>query len=546
MEILLYKNTVGRFFHVVNLGDLTSASSTWGGGISQAMGGTSWLAKGGTWSDIPALPDKSRSLNNTMERETQYKAATTGTKFIQIFHENFPTYEWEFKAEACESVGSPSVGANNMGQNNTESYFWLGLAIINNVERFGFFAYNETAETWGFLYQPVSSDALNVIWDTASSQPSPGEKGFRPTGARTSKNAPGIGGRPGGPAAPGTNPGYEGDHITQPGAPDETHASAIGAGFLTCYKIDENNLAKVGADLYGETLLNIIRSISVNPLDFIVSLMVFPAPPADVKAADYVKLGGWRCKVPPVPADPENNLGIEAQGYPLAKQFRVINFGTLNVYENWGNFLDYQTQIELYLPFIGVVQIDPAECMNGTINVQYTIDYFTGMCVANVLCSKPGFELPNGQIIPNVEAQHSYQGNCAIQIPLSAINYGSMIGSLINSCTQAITNPAMGVVGAAETALNGGFSPNVTSKGNLVANSGYCSVLYPYIRLTRPITAEPDSYQETIGYPSYINTKLGECEGLCICDEINVEGITGATANEKLRIQQLCKEGVFV
>ena len=232
-------------------------------------------------------------------------------------------------------------------------------------------------------------------------------------------------------------------------------------------------------------------------------------------------------------------------GSNLSSEFNVIEFGTVQIPENWGNFLDYsQTAIELYLPFVGTVNIDVSECMGGSINVQYTVDFFTGMCVANVLCER-SFNLPSGKLIPN-RAQHAYQGNCAIQIPLSATNYGSMVGSLINACTQGITNPVNGFMGVASDAVGGGFSPNVSSKGNIVANSGFCSVLYPYVRLTRPITAEPDSYQEVMGYPSYIDTSLGYCSGLCICDEIDLKGVTGATESELNKIRQYCKDGVYV
>ena len=259
-------------------------------------------------------------------------------------------------------------------------------------------------------------------------------------------------------------------------------------------------------------------------------------------SSENIKLGGWIAAAAGGAA-----LGFDATGYKLSKEFEVVSFGTVNIPENWGSFLDYShTAIELYLPFIGSVNIDSSECMGGSINVEYTIDFFTGMCVANVLCKKPTFVLPNGEVIANAETQHAFQGNCAIQIPLSAINYGAMIGSLINACTQGITNPVAGFAGLASDAIAGGLRPNVSSKGNIVANSGFCSVLYPYVRLTRPITAEPESYQEVIGYPSYINTTLGQCDGLCVCDDIDVEGITGATENELIRIKQLCREGVYV
>lgn len=382
-------------------------------------------------------------------------------------------------------------------------------------------------------YDP--SIILNDIYGLA-----PGGKGFRPTAARTTKDIPGNGGRPTGQPNK-KDPDYSSATVTQPGAPDESAASAIGSGFLRPYCINSANLDNVGKCLYSTTLRTALENLFINPLDFIISLMVFPCKPL-LGASQNIKLGGWVCDL--ISIHP-NGLDTQAVGNLLTNQFRVFDFGTIDIDENFGSFLDYsQTTVELYLPFIGSVNIDVSECMGGSINVQYTVDFLTGMCVANVLCQR-SFPLPSGKLIPN-RAQHAYQGNCAIQIPLSAVNYGNMIGSLINACTQGITNPVSGFVGMASDAVGGGFRPNVSSKGNIVANSGFCSVLYPYVRITRPITAEPYNYQEVMGYPSYINDTLGQCEGLCICDDIDLKGVAGATESELNKIRQYCKDGVYV
>ena len=400
------------------------------------------------------------------------------------------------------------------------------LGIISGT----FGPYNTVIDIY---YDP--SIILNDIYGLA-----PGGKGFRPTAARTTKDIPGNGGRPTGQPNK-KDPDYASDTITQPGAPDESVASAIGSGFLRPYWITSANLDNVGKCLYSTTLRTALENLFINPLDFIISLMVFPCKPY-LGASENIKLGGWVCDL--ISIHP-NGLDTQAVGNLLTNQFRVFDFGTINIDENFGSFLDYsQTTVELYLPFIGSVNIDVSECMGGTINVQYTVDFLTGMCVANVLCQR-SFPLPSGKLIPN-RAQHAYQGNCAIQIPLSAINYGNMIGSLINACTQGITNPVSGFVGMTSDAIGGGFRPNVSSKGNIVANSGFCSVLYPYVRITRPITAEPYNYQEVMGYPSYINDTLGQCEGLCICDDIDLKGVAGATESELNKIRQYCKDGVYV
>ena len=366
----------------------------------------------------------------------------------------------------------------------------------------------------------------------------PGEEGFVPTNIYTG-DYPGIGGLPKGKEK---IPPYKTDVITQPDEPDETGASAIGSGFLTAYDITESNLRNVGSCLFGTTLEGFLSGLVSKPMDYIVSLNVFPCKPS-LKTLTSVKIGRWSC-------DNDgnlNSLGVVANGFPLSKQFKQFDFGTLQVGENFGSFLDYtHTTMELFLPFIGSVDIAVSEVMNGSINVKYTVDFFTGMCVANVLCTKT-VKLANGQITSQY-AQHSYQGNCAVQIPVESRDYGSMVGSLINGSAKLIAgvateNATVAVAGAGEL-LN--VKPQVTTKGSISANAGFCSVLYPYIRVTRPIPVTPLSYQETEGYPSYIDKSLGQCTGLCVCSSINLKGVSHATDSELQRIESMCKEGVYV
>lgn len=470
-------------------------------------------------------------------------------------------YTGERFGKATSGAGQPYMVLNsNVSGGGKSIAFMLGNSLVDYYTRFGAqigvlcpFCYIETntgevrygAFGIGYWGGGYSNTCVALVmckfldgetWGVLDVDP--GQTGFVPTGAHTTHQKPGIGGRG---TANKKDPEYASDSVTQPDRPNESQASAVKSGFLKAYLMSQSQLDKICGALYSDTLLDVIRSSFVNPLDFIVSLMVFPTNP-DVSGTENLRFGKW---IASAATGIIGALGVDITGDRLSAEFKKIDFGTIQIPENWGNFLDYsQTSIELYLPFIGSVNIDVAECMGGSINVQYTIDFFTGMCVANVLCQRT-FALPSGKFIPN-RAQHAYQGNCAIQIPLSAADYGSMVGSLINACTQGISNPAAGFAGIATDAIAGGLRPNISSKGNIVANSGFCSVLYPYVRITRPITAEPDSYQEVMGYPSYINTSLGQCEDLCICDEIDLKGITGATEEELNRIRQMCKDGVYV
>ena len=423
--------------------------------------------------------------------------------------------------------------------------FYLADGIIGGNTYLGIYGYgtglgSDEHSGWAFAYNLNANQAWNVLAGLLAIDPAPGAKGFKPTKTKYVNTKKGIGGRGHGATHKGQTPSYSTDVLTNPGAPDESVASVIGAGLIHPYKIDSTNLGNLTTCLYGTTLGGLITNLAINPLDFIVSLNIFPCNP-DVGSSKNVTLGKWVCTDSGV-----DSLGGNVVGSPLSKQFKTISFGTLSVFENWGNFLDYtNSRIELYLPFIGFVDVDTAEVMDGTITVDYTIDFLTGMCVANVNCNK-AVETPDGYSYTQ-SSQHAYQGNCAISVPLSQMQYGQMIGSLINAGVAGMRG---GIAGAGMSMvgdfISGNLSPNGSTKGSISANAGFCSVLYPYIRITRPISAESDSFQEVMGYMSYIDSSLGECDDLCVCKSIDLHSITGATDSEIERIRQMCLDGVHV
>lgn len=498
----------------------------------------SFSFKGAITGTFPAIVAPANEIVRALGRYgTFYPSSATISsdnyfRVSQIAGNRVSYYACATDSENVSNVDSAYSGA---------TAYCLGLGTIGGNVYLGIYAYGtglggDEHSAWLFAYNAENYQAWNALYSLVTIDSPPGSKGFKPTGTRYKHTKPGIGGRGHGATGHKLNPGYETDDISNPSAPNETYASAIGSGFVHAYNIVQNSLDGLAKCLWGTTLSTAITNLFVNPLDFIISLNVFPCKPS-MGSSVPIKIGKWQC----ISAD----LGADASGLPLTNQFKVLHFGTVNVYENWGSFLDYtNTSVELYLPFIGTVDLDTAEVMNGSIDLDYTIDFFTGMCVANVNCNRM-VEMPDGTV-KNQKSQHSFQGNCSMSVPLSQVQYGNMIGSLIQAGTNGLKNPALGVGTLVSEAVSGGFKPSVTAKGTISANAGFCSVLFPYVRVTRPISAESDSFQEVMGYPSYIDSTLGDCEDLCICESIDLHSISGATDSEIERIRQLCLEGVHV
>ena len=414
------------------------------------------------------------------------------------------------------------------------------IAFHSGSNIYGGFAYYYTSGNYsgnrGTTKLIIVIDRTFLINDVFSYEP--GEPGFIPK--KTVVNIRGGGRRSGSKVIYTTN------KLVNPDAPDESKASAIGSGFINAYRINKETLARVGQCLWGDNIHTIIGGKITSPMDAIISLNIFPTAP-DTDFAENIKFLNHEFNA--------LTFGVDAYGSPLTKQFKKVSFGSINVYECFESFLDYaNTNFSIYLPFIGEVSLPINEVMGGKITLDYIIDFFTGMCVANVLCEKVVDFAPNDAA--EQYSQHSYQGNCAIQVPLSSGDYGALVGALINMCSTGLRetletgNPAVGAASAglegAKELLSGGMSPSVKTKGSISANAGYCSVYYPYITIERPISPQPDSYQTAHGYMSYTNSRLSEYEGLCVCEDINLSGIFNATDSEKERIKTLCREGVYV
>ena len=514
---------------------------TWNGNNTQPFYQTgdwnySWADDGHTYDQIGIDPTDNLRTLDVGNISTLYLNPSDGAKGITCDQRISDLVGYSrFQFGILYTPGDITAVCNE--SNSHYSAIYLAHAVVSGDDYYGFLGWGTDPNAWNYR-KPMFIVSNEFSRWLAEFVYEPGKAGYKPTNIKYGSD-PVIGGKGTNPD-PGKNPSYHTDDITNPGVPDESVASIVGAGLINAYKIDKTNLSALSSCLYGTTLGGLITNLSINPLDFIVSLNIFPCEPTTGSSTNVV-LGRWVCTDSGI-----DSLGGNVSGNPLSSQYKVIDFGTVEIPENWGSFLDYtHTEIELYLPFVGVVNIDPAEVMDGNIALSYTIDFLTGMCVANVNCNRTVI-LPDGRT-KYQKSQHSYQGNCAVNVPLSQQQYGNMIGSMINAGVAGMKGGVLGAgISLASDVASGGFKPTVTTKGSITANAGFCSVLYPYVRVVRPISAVSDSFQETMGFPSYIDSTLGACEDLCICDSIDLHTISGATASEIERIKEMCLSGVHV
>lgn len=216
----------------------------------------------------------------------------------------------------------------------------------------------------------------------------------------------------------------------------------------------------------------------------------------------------------------------------VSEQYVTVDCGSVDMQEYFGNVFDYPpyTEVSIYLPFIGIRQLDPSDVMRSTISVKYHIDVLTGACLAEV----------NVQRDASGGTLYTFSGDAAVRYPVSSGSYMGIVSGLIGVATSIVSGNLLPALGGA-TRLH----TNVDRSGSFTGNSGAMGSKVPYIIISRPQTAMADKFETLSGYPSNTYTQLSACKGFTQVKYCHVENLS-ATETEKNEIERLLKEGVIL
>lgn len=301
--------------------------------------------------------------------------------------------------------------------------------------------------------------------------------------------------------------------------------SAVDTGMLTLYvgsPSDMNNLANyLWSGLFDP---DTFKKLFASPMEAIIGASIIPVTPPSMP--DTILFGNVDTQVPMNRA---------------TRQYVIVDCGSIPLAEYWGAYLDYSpfTKIHIYLPYIGYKEINVDEVMGKTLSVKYMVDCLSGAIYAAVMA--------------NSKVLYQYSGSCAVQVPLTANNWGQAIGSIIQVAGQAIGGyMAGGPAGAilsggtslASNAVSGNLKPEIQRNGSVTGSGGVMAVQMPYIVLEAPRQSMPVNYNKFEGFPSNATLVLGTCRGFTQIEEINLDGIP-ASQPELAEIESLLKSGVI-
>lgn len=311
--------------------------------------------------------------------------------------------------------------------------------------------------------------------------------------------------------------------------PSVTTPTQAVTALWTIYNPTKEQLDSFGAYLWSANFLENVKKLMSDPMQAVIGLKsVFMRPKRGESTT--IKVGF-------------SDSGVSSVTVP--DQYNNLNCGSVDVPEYFGNVLDYApyTKISLYLPFIGIVQLNPADVLRSTITVEYKGDVLTGACIAEIAVKRDNA----GGIL------YQYSGNMACDYPLTSGNYTAVISAGLNAAGSTIGGALVGGISGA--LLGGGRSAlsslatgnlfNVQQSGGFSGASGVLGGKKPYLIISRPQPEINEHFPELQGYGSNKYVALSECVGYTRVRAVHVDKIEKATSAEKDMIEEALKTGVI-
>lgn len=321
---------------------------------------------------------------------------------------------------------------------------------------------------------------------------------------------------------PPVNPPDTGNGATPIVPPVTGKASAL----YSIYNPTLEQVNSLGAWLWSSNFIDQLLKLFSSPMDAIIGLHKIYATPA-TGGTQNIKVGYLDSGVP---------------SKIVTEQYTTIECGTINCYEYFGNVLDYNpyTNLRLYLPFIGIIELSNSDVMRSNINVVYHVDVLTGACLAEVKITRDG----GGGTL------YQYAGNAATTLPISSGSYMGVVSSVSSVATRALagfaSGGALGAVASGATGILNAQGTNVVHSGGFSGNAGAMGCKKPYLIIERPQTEIANKTATLIGYGSNLYTELSACKGFTTVKAVHVDTVTTATENEKNLIEQALKQGVII
>lgn len=287
-----------------------------------------------------------------------------------------------------------------------------------------------------------------------------------------------------------------------------------------------------------DNILEYLSGIYGNIGNCLVGVRMYPFSVSSGDATDMI-LGRFNSQIELAKLDSSSNLvahyRVDVKGY-------------------YGNFLDYApyTKTYLWLPYIGLRELDTNIIIGKTLNIKYFCDFTTGGLDVYIMIDDTAYQMYSGRI--GADIPYSLDGglsvtdvaiNSAMTVGMSTAGslvggaVGAMVGGAISS---AFTNPPQ----ESQCQLSNGQPVN----GNVMNAPKNCQLI-----MHRPQYKEPSTYGKNIGFVCRKSYTLEDVNGFAIINNPKISygntknsdnTIVYPSESEMAEIISLLESGVYL
>ena len=301
-------------------------------------------------------------------------------------------------------------------------------------------------------------------------------------------------------------------------------------GLLTkTYAITENQLQQIGNKIWTGYFTELIDALNSNPIENIISVKAFP----------FEITGGTTKEIM------LGNVEMGVNGNELPSNYSPIkviksDFEITPRFSGLLKWLNYSpfTNIQMFLPYVGIVDINPQLVMGKKCTLKYIYDVILGNCQA-CLYVKDG----NNK---SVEIG-KWSGQLAIDIPITASNAVRMGVGQFTGALDAISSFFHGdILGAIKDGIGVATQPfHSMTKGSPSSVCDSFDMQNAYLIIDSPIYKYPSQFGHIYGYPCELYLHLNDLHGFVQCENVHIDGIP-CMEEERVELLALLEEGVYL
>ena len=239
----------------------------------------------------------------------------------------------------------------------------------------------------------------------------------------------------------------DGDDKKYTGGTDSVNGSAL---LTTSYSLTVSEAHSFGSWLWSSTMIDNIHLVNNNPIENIVACKLFPFSVDGTEAS--IQLGNVT-----------SNVTGQKLAENVARTFTMNGgkaihvpryYSSPSVYGGKYAYLDNApfTSCRIYLPYLGIKELDASEVLGKDLYIKYYVDLVTGMCRAVIQTDKRSLYVFDGQIGQDVPITASNRAQVEVGYITGGLQSATQIA--MGAMTGNVFGVISGINGAINTATN--------------------------------------------------------------------------------------------